>query len=132
PLLGAERHRQAEAFTSGAARRVPAEEAREALRANFAPPSVLVDVHAQILFFHGQLERFLNHLRGEGRLDLFTMARDDLRPRLRGAVRQAIKNGTRVVAEAASGPTQREYIRMTVSPVSTRYAPMQFLVSFQE
>lgn len=126
PLLGTEHQALRDAGRDGSLRRAPADDARDAMLATFAPPSVLVDEHSQILYFHGEVDRYLTMPRGEAKLDLLSMAREELRPRLRAALRQAGKEAARIVAEFGGRPGRRERVRIVVSPVSHRSSPRGF------
>jgi two-component system, chemotaxis family, CheB/CheR fusion protein len=131
PLLGAE-HGLSHVHLRAALPRVPAEEARETLLSSFAPPSVLIDHRQRVLFIHGDMEGLLKPAAGEPTLDLFALAREDLRHRLRGAIRQAAKDQAPVSVEVKldSGPRAGP-LRITVSPLPARNHPQRFLVSFE-
>mgnify|MGYP002776188329 CR=1 FL=1 len=59
----------------------------------FAPASVLVDSHYDVLHFFGPTEEFLLPPRGAPTRNLLVMAREWLRPRLRAALREASSSG---------------------------------------
>ena len=63
--------------------------AREALLDTYAPASVLINARHEALFYFGPIDRYLKVAPGEASRDLFVMARDGLRTKLRAAIRQA-------------------------------------------
>ncbi|MGX1099184.1 CheR family methyltransferase [Amorphus sp. MBR-141] len=128
PLLG---ESPFSALTSAVSRHTPANEARDALLSAFAPPSVLIDEHNRILYFHGELGSFLQMPTGEPTLDLPTMVREELRAKVRAALRQARKEGMRVAAEATLRSGNRQRVTVTVTPLSTATALGRVLVSFE-
>ena len=65
----------------------------------FVPACVLVNREAQVLFLNGAVDEFLQLLNGEFGTDLFAMARDGLRTKLRTALHQAIQDDQPVVVE---------------------------------
>lgn len=92
---------------------------RQALLAEFAPPSVLVDGKAQVMFFHGSTSDVLDIPAGEPRTDLLAMTGGDLRMQLRQALDQARAENARVVVERVrtgrDGPSR--FVRLVVLPV---------------
>jgi two-component system CheB/CheR fusion protein len=69
----------------------------------FAPPSVLIDSHFQILQFRGTTEAYLKPPKGKANFDLLKMAREGLVLPLRAAINQA-KKGNSVV--------RRDHVRL--------------------
>jgi two-component system CheB/CheR fusion protein len=63
--------------------------ARQALLDSYAPASVLINARHEGLYYSGPIDRYLKVAAGEASRDLFAMARDGLRPKLRAAIRQA-------------------------------------------
>lgn len=131
-LPGAEIHTAGALTGPHALPRPPADDAREALLSTFAPPSALIDERNRILYFHGDLDPYLKTPTGEPTLDLLSMVREALRPKLRAAIRQAGKERSGVQAEMRLKRTGKESVRVTVTPVLTRNSASRFLVSFEE
>jgi two-component system, chemotaxis family, CheB/CheR fusion protein len=106
--------------------------ARRALLDRYAPASVLIDQKGRILYFHGPTGDYLEPPPGEPTSDLLAMARDELRPRLRAAVREATEKHNTVTVSARV--RQREAVRkvsVTVAPLATAPASAGLLlVSF--
>ncbi len=131
PLLGSDKRGAAKLNLDTAVRRAPGDEARDALVETFAPASVLIDEHSRALYFHGDLDAYLKSPSGEPTLDLNALARDELRTKLRAAIRQATKEKTTVSTEVAMKSAKGEKVRLTVSPVASRRAGARYLVSFE-
>ncbi len=132
PLLGAEHHAQLERASGSSGRRNAGDDAREALVATFAPPSVLVDDRGRILYYHGDLDRYLRTPSGEPTIDLMVLVREELRAKLRAALRHAAKERLPISVDASTGEPDKERIRLSVAPISQRGSPTRFLVSFEE
>ena len=75
--------------------------ARQALLDAYAPASVLVNARHEGLYFFGPVDRYLKVAAGEASRDLFAMARDGLRTKLRAAIRQAGREQARVAVGGA-------------------------------
>lgn len=108
-----------------------AEMARRALLERFAPASVLIDRKGRVLYFHGATRDYLEQPSGEPTRDLLAMARDGLALKLRGAIRDALKDNRDVTVNARirEGRTGRS-VTMTVSPLPAASAGGNLLVSF--
>src|SRR5271155_5466033 len=59
----------------------------------YAPASVLINRKFECLYYSGSTDRYLRVAAGEPSRDLFAMAREGLRDKLRAAIRQAIAPG---------------------------------------
>jgi DNA-binding CsgD family transcriptional regulator len=72
----------------------------------YAPPSVLVDAHYDCLCSFGRVERYLRAYPGEARANLFTIAQEWLRPKLKAALAKASlqQRKTTLVVEPQTGP----------------------------
>ncbi len=99
-----------------------------------APPSLLIDRQYRILFYHGATDPYIQHPQGEPTHHLLSLARPELRPVLRKAIRQATEgNGeSSAVFELRKG-NRRQAVRVTVRPVRRPGGVMDglLLVSFQ-
>jgi len=62
----------------------------------YAPASVLINARQECLYSLGPIEQFLQVSPGHTTLDLLTLARGNVRPRLRAALKQAIDDKARV------------------------------------
>jgi two-component system CheB/CheR fusion protein len=92
---------------------------RQALLAEFAPPTVLVDQRGQTLYFHGRVGDILDIPAGEPQVDLLAMTSGDLRLQLREALARAQAENARIVVPdvrgAREGASQR--LRLVVLPL---------------
>jgi two-component system, chemotaxis family, CheB/CheR fusion protein len=75
--------------------------ARQALLDAYAPASVLINARNEGLYYFGPIDRYLKVAGGEASRDLFAMARDGLRTKLRAAIRQAGREHARVAVSGA-------------------------------
>ena len=66
---------------------------------SFSPPSVLVNDRLEILFFHGQADRFLAAPTGEPTFHILEMARPGLRHRLGSALHEVLRHRRMVTVE---------------------------------
>ena len=86
----------------------PADLARQALLDAYAPASVLINARHEGLYYFGPIDRYLKVAAGEASRDLFAMARDGLRTKLRAAIRQAGQRaGVRRGRGRAGGPQRQ-------------------------
>jgi two-component system CheB/CheR fusion protein len=108
---------------------------RRLLVERFAPAAVLVSRKYEVLCYSGPCTNYLEFPPGEPSQDVFLMAREGLRGRLRGALQRAASANERVVLAdvrvkryGASHPA-----RVTVSPVEGPKAlGGMFLITFEE
>ena len=107
--------------------------ARQALLEAYAPASVLINARHEGLYYFGPVDRYLKIAAGEASRDIFAMARDGLRTRLRAAIRQAERQHDRValggVPVDRNGKTAA--VNISVQPVQTESAEF-LLVSFSD
>jgi two-component system, chemotaxis family, CheB/CheR fusion protein len=105
--------------------------ARQALLDAYAPASVLVNARGEGLYYFGPVDRYLKVAAGEASRNLYAMAREGLRGKLRAAIRQAGRQQTPITI----GPVriQREseavMVRLSVAPVRSDGEAL-LLVSF--
>ncbi|MFZ5953261.1 MAG: chemotaxis protein CheB [Candidatus Rifleibacteriota bacterium] len=64
----------------------------------FVPAAVLVNSRGQIVYFHGQTEKYLSMPRNEPDFDLLTLAREGLKTRLRSAIHKMARDKTETSA----------------------------------
>lgn len=60
---------------------------------HYAPPYVIIDDKRDILYFHGKTSRYLESASGKASLNIFEMAREEIRLELRTALRKAVARG---------------------------------------
>ena len=107
--------------------------AQQALLDAYAPASVLINARHEGLYYFGPIDRYLKVAAGEASRDLFAMARDGLRTKLRAAIRQA----GREHAPVALGGARMErnggavWVSVSVQPVGTDREEF-LLVSFAD
>ena len=107
--------------------------ARQALLDAYAPASVLINARYEGLYYFGAIDRYLKVAAGDASRDIFAMAREGLRTKLRAAIRQAGRERARVVLGGAQ--VDRDGIAVAVSisvePVRTEGEGF-LLVSFRD
>jgi two-component system CheB/CheR fusion protein len=59
----------------------------------YTPPYVIIDDKRNILYFHGKTSRYLESAPGKASLNIFEMAREEVRLELRTALRKAVTRG---------------------------------------
>jgi two-component system CheB/CheR fusion protein len=107
--------------------------AQQALLDAYAPASVLINARHEGLYFFGPIDRYLKVAAGEASRDLFAMARDGLRTKLRAAIRQAGRENARVALGGARLERNGRDVPVSISaqPVSTEGEEF-LLVSFAD
>jgi two-component system CheB/CheR fusion protein len=97
---------------------LPAVVAQQMILERFAPASVLVNRHMEVVYFSGPTERYLIQPRGAPTNDLLTLARDGLRAHLRSGLRRAHTSGQ--VVEITDLRVRRgktfEPVRISIAP----------------
>jgi two-component system CheB/CheR fusion protein len=109
--------------------------AQQHLLQEFAPAAVVVDGKQRILHFSGATARYLEQPTGAPTHDLLTLARHELRPKLRVALRRAAKEGQRV--EIGDAYVVRDGVRIpvkiTLKPLAIPGSSVPpFLVTFED
>ncbi|MHC4286436.1 MAG: hypothetical protein ACYSWZ_26255 [Planctomycetota bacterium] len=86
---------------------------------NYAPPCVLIDEKFDILYFHGETDKYLTLPKGEPSFNILKMVREDLRYKLNNLLRKAFKEKSNILSEGAkiSHKDEVETIRIIVRPV---------------
>ena len=105
------------------------------LLAEYAPAAVLVTSAGQILYFHGPTMLYLDQPTGEPTRDLFRMARDGLRAKLRTAMHKALhQNGPVELADVKIKRNGTSHlVQAVVRPLQTPKAPEPLLlVTFRD
>ena len=97
----------------------PATLADQRLLEHFAPAAVVVRRTGQIVRFYGAMDRYIHLPTGEATLDVLALARDALKPSLRAALYDAVKNNRQKVLEVAdlNQTKVRATLRITVRPL---------------
>src|SRR5271163_3066601 len=98
---------------------------------SYAPASVLINRKHECLYFSGPTDRYLRVAAGEPSRDLFAMAREGLRDKLRAAIRQASREHARTIVTGAqtSFAGSAVAVRIEVHPVQSEGEEL-LLVSF--
>lgn len=107
----------------------------KALIQRFVPACVVIDEHNTILYFHGQMSRYLAPANGEASLDLLRMAHTGLRLPLGIAVRKAITQKQQVVQENVHLKTEDglRVVNLSIQPMAnTSLESELFLVIFED
>jgi two-component system CheB/CheR fusion protein len=105
--------------------------AQQTLLDAYAPASVLINARREGLYYFGPIDRYLKIAAGEPSRDLFVMARDGLRTKLRAAIRQAGREHGRVTFGGAQVDRNGVAVAVSISaePVSAEGEEF-LLVSF--
>jgi two-component system CheB/CheR fusion protein len=123
-----------EAHASVSQRPPLAREADNAVLAGFAPPGVTVDAEHAILEFRGDTGRYLKNRPGRPSLNLFDMVRDELRGKVRAALSDAERTGTKAVLRSAPfgrGKSKRT-IDLHIIPFASKEGEAHYVVLFDE
>jgi two-component system CheB/CheR fusion protein len=112
-----------------------AELTQRLLLEQFAPAAVLINRKYEILYYLGPCAQYLEFPTGQPTHDLSQMARDGLRPKLRGAVHRAIRDNENVVLTDVEVKRNSGYypVRVTIRPVRVpKAAEGLLLITFAE
>ena len=98
---------------------------------SYAPASVLINRKHECLYYSGPTDRYLRVAAGEPSRDLFAMAREGLRDKLRAAIRQASRGHALAIVTGAqaSYAGSAVAVRIEVHPVQSEGEEL-LLVSF--
>jgi two-component system CheB/CheR fusion protein len=98
--------------------RIPAL-AQRILLANFAPPSVIVNMKGDIIYIHGQIGKYLEPPPGQPTVNVLEMARKGLRMELRSALQKAVANNREVALRDLKVITDGgiQPVNLTVKPI---------------
>jgi two-component system, chemotaxis family, CheB/CheR fusion protein len=111
-----------------------AELTARALLEAYAPATVLINRHFDVLYFHGATGGYLEYPTGEPSRNLMTIARQGLRSKIRAAVERAMASGEPVVEPTARVRRDGEYARcqLTVNPIRDPGDAGLMLVTFTD
>jgi two-component system CheB/CheR fusion protein len=86
---------------------------------SYAPPCVIINEKADIIYIHGRTGKYLEPARGEASLNILEMAREGLRLQLASAIHKAISQGKGVAHEGLPIKDNGGFriINVTVKPV---------------
>ncbi len=101
----------------------------------YAPPFVIMNEKYDILYFHGETDRYLSPPSGEANFGILKMARPDLRYKLGAAILKAARQKKTVVTEAVQLKQDGDLrsVNLTVMPVpATTFAQGLMMVVFEE
>lgn len=88
---------------------------RQILLRRFMPAAVIVNREGDVIYFHGETEKFLKPARGEATLNLVDMAREGLKLELSAGLRQAAEKGSEVELKNVNMKTDGEWKRVDAS-----------------
>src|ERR1700730_5647932 len=137
PIAPSQSGRTTHPFSSGP-RSVPprtkaSDLARQVLLDAHAPASVLINAKHEGLFYFGPIDRYLKVAAGEASRDLFAMARDGLRMKLRAAIRQSGQQHAGVAVGGAQVDRNGDAVAVIVSVRPLHTEDEEFLlVSFSD
>ena len=109
--------------------------AQQHLLQEFAPAAVVVDANHHVLHFSGATNRYLEQPTGAPTQDLLTLARHELRAKLRVALRRAVKERQRIDLDDAHVLCNgaRIPVKITLKPVAVPdSSDPVFLVTFED
>lgn len=107
---------------------------KRVLLQSFAPASVLVDQHGNILFVHGDTGKYLRPAPGRATLNLVEMARDGLQLELRTALQSIDSQEAPIIRQAlVKSHDNQQPVSLSVRPLPIPNAEQRLLlVSFQD
>ena len=114
--------------------RIPAL-AQRILLANFAPPSVIVNMKGEIIYIHGQTGKYLEPPPGQPTVNILEMARKGLRLELRSALQSAVSNDREAALRDLKVITDGgiQSVNLTVKPIrEVEQGEGLFLVTFND
>jgi two-component system CheB/CheR fusion protein len=85
----------------------------------YAPPSVVINSEAEIVYVHGRTGKYLEMAPGQPPWSILDMAREGLRYELKSAIQQATAGQTEIVREGVLvvSDSNAEFIKLTVRPI---------------
>ena len=107
---------------------------QQLLLASYTPASVLINRKHECLYFSGPTDRYLRVAAGEPSRDLFAMAREGLRDKLRAAIRQASRGHALAIVTGAqaSYAGSAVAVRIEVHPVQREGEELLLVSIFDE
>lgn len=109
--------------------------ADDQLLRHLAPAAVVVRRTGQIVRFYGGMDRYIHLPKGEATLDIFTLARDPLKPTLRAVLHDAVRQKRKTVLDTLDIKRDkgRSTLRITVRPLRGQTtAESLWLMIFEE
>ncbi|MDN7024080.1 PAS domain-containing protein [Methanoculleus sp. FWC-SCC1] len=105
--------------------------AREWLLQEFAPPAVIVNENGDIFYFHGRTGRYLEPGPGRATLNVFAMAKGEIRDALESVLDAAVREKQRFVQKGVSvrGDGGERRVLLTARPVGRRAGRGEMLYS---
>jgi two-component system CheB/CheR fusion protein len=125
-----EPHADGRAFTRASVQQI----ATRLLLEAHTPAAVVIDRESNIVYFHGNTDRFLDQPRGEPTREIMALAKDNIRGPLRVALQRAAgaKDDVLMRDGLIETPAGRMRIQIHISPLESRGLAEHFLVSFHE
>ncbi|MBI2434519.1 MAG: PAS domain-containing protein [Candidatus Hydrogenedentes bacterium] len=88
--------------------------AEKCLLKHFAPTSVLVSPHGEIIYIHGRTGKYLEPSAGHARLNVLEMAREGLASKLPGLIRSCTSQRKRIAYEGLRVKTNGDFAEVNV------------------
>ena len=104
-----------------------------ALLEHFTPPTVVIDRLGEVVYFHGDTNRFLSQPRGEPTREILALSKESVRGAVRAATHKAIATNESVTAPdglISDDEGHRLRVEVTAAPLEGRPGSGYFLVSF--
>jgi two-component system, chemotaxis family, CheB/CheR fusion protein len=101
----------------------------------YAPPAILINKLYEVLFFQGDIAKFLSWPQGEPSYNLLHLIQDDLRSRVLTALHRSIAERKTIRVEAISFRTREgktEHLNLTVRPLTEGEMAGLFLLIFEK
>ena len=89
------------------------------LVASYAPPCVMIDSNDKIIYSHGKTGNYLELTEGQVNLNILSMAREEIRHDLAGAIRMARLRNKHISLEGLRVETEGGYQRLTLTVTPT-------------
>jgi two-component system CheB/CheR fusion protein len=106
---------------------------QRSLLERYGPPTVVVNRADEVVYFHGDTDRFLRHPAGEPTRDLFELLRPSLRPAVRNVLGVSMREHREVSASDGEIETDSSLrsVRVSAAPVMEHTKSDYFFVSFE-
>ncbi len=102
---------------------------------HYSPPSVLINEKGDILYIHGETNKFLEIQSGEAKMNIFQMVKEELKLKLTTALRRILTKNEEVIYKKISIKSENELIQLNLKIIPL-LQPLKlkglFFVSFEE
>jgi two-component system CheB/CheR fusion protein len=109
--------------------------AQRILIEQYTPPAVFIDEEGGIVYVSGQIDKYLRIAPGKANMNLYNMARDDLKYQIGSAVKRAVSDKKEIVVKdlPVSGDNRTMLVNLVVRPIMrTETMGNMLLVMFDE